>query len=180
MIAVITGFLQSAGFLWESLVFPSIWLSQALAQVIHRSLWKQRDNLFVRRAFHAWLLRCWESTKTFRLLLLYFHERLCCKVCFSCSIQHKVHFFQIFEQLSFHVSRQVGHSRVGEKHLDMVRGFVLSQLDFLQSVWHTLPPHPLLISPNFSVAPFSVSSLWLPACCRQNCNHHSLFSWGCL
>lgn len=47
MIAVITGLLQRTGFLWECLVFPGICLSQALAEAIHRSLWKQRDNLSV-------------------------------------------------------------------------------------------------------------------------------------
>lgn len=59
-------------FLWGSLVFPGIWMAQALAQAIHGSLWKQRDNLFVRRPFHAWLQRCWESLKTFRPPLLRF------------------------------------------------------------------------------------------------------------
>lgn len=64
-------------FVWGSLVFRGIWMAQALAQAIHGSLWKQRDNLFVRRLFHAWLQRCWESLKTFRPpLLRFFRERL--------------------------------------------------------------------------------------------------------
>lgn len=43
MIAVITGFWQTCLFFYQSLVLPGIWLSQAPAQAIHRSLWKQRS-----------------------------------------------------------------------------------------------------------------------------------------
>lgn len=74
MIAVITGLLQSASVLWASLVFTGIGLSQAVAQPIHRLLWKQRDNLFVSHPLHAWMLRCSESAKTFRLLLLFWRN----------------------------------------------------------------------------------------------------------
>lgn len=71
-------------FLWGSLVFPGIWMAQALAQAIHGSLWKQRDNLFVRRPFHAWLQRCLESLKTFRPPLLRFF--FVCDSVIGCSV----------------------------------------------------------------------------------------------
>ncbi len=176
MIAVITGFLRSAGFLWASLVFPGIWLSQALAQTIHRSLWKQRDNLFVRRPFHAWLLRCFESTKTFRLLFSWETLLLGYAVFLATvrnPIQHKVHSFQTCEQflLSFHVSWQVGCSEwvrtIWTWCEDLYFESRFLSLIFPQPVWHILPSHPLLISLNFSVSQFLLClCLFLPVAGR--------------
>lgn len=185
MIAVITGFLQSAGFLWASLVFPGIWLSQALAQAIHRSLWKQRDNLFVRRPFHAWLLRRWESTKTLRLLLLCFHVRGSVIRC----VVFLLHWLQSATQSSIRCilskpvnsfccqSMQAGRWVVSE----WVRTiWTWCEALYFESRFLSLISTACLAHSSSSSSPnlyklfcFSASALSLsfPACCRQNCDH---------
>lgn len=75
MIAVIIGFWQRVGFFYESI------LSFQASGCLRHHHWPfidhygNRDNLFVRCPFYAWLWRCWESTiPTFRLLLLTFPD----------------------------------------------------------------------------------------------------------
>lgn len=86
MIAVITGFWQRIGFFYESV------LSFQASGCLRHHHWPfidhygNRDNLFVRCPFYAWLWRCWQSTiPTFRLLLLTFPDLvISCVVLFHC------------------------------------------------------------------------------------------------
>lgn len=62
MIAVIIGFQQSVVFFFmsEPCLPRHLDVTGTSTGHSHRSLWKQKDHLFVRRPFHAWLLRCWK------------------------------------------------------------------------------------------------------------------------
>ena len=75
MIAVITGLLQSSSFLWACLVFPGIWLSQALAAAIHRSLWKQRHNSFASHPLSCLAAEMLRVSKNFQTAVARFFAR---------------------------------------------------------------------------------------------------------
>lgn len=101
MIAVITGLLQSTGFLWECLVFPGIWLSQSLAEAIHRSLWKQKDNFSVSHPFSCLAGVMQNLSKNYQTAVVLYSRQmhLLSVFCFSSSRngwQYKAHFLLFF------------------------------------------------------------------------------------